>query len=185
MFTFDKPGKENTEKTIELALERAKELGLIDFVIASNTGITIEKFIDIAGDIKDLNVVCITHHVGFKEPGFDEMTGDTRDKLKSMGVKILTTTHLFGNIERAITNKFGGLYPGGIISGVLRCFCQGVKVCFEISSTALDGGLIPYGNDVMFMAGTGRGCDTAMIIKAAHGKDFFDTSVKEIVCMPR
>ena len=186
LFTFDKPGKDNTVKTLELAYEKAKELDIKDFVISSNEGYTIDEFLKILdGKWEEMNIVCVTHHVGFKEPGFDEMAPENRDKFAKMGIKVLTTTHLFGNIERAITNKFGGLYPGGIVSATLRCFSQGVKVCFEIGTMALDAGMIPHGKEVIAIGGTGRGCDTAMVIKPAHGKDFFATTVQEIICMPR
>jgi hypothetical protein len=186
LFTFEKPGKDNTINTLELAVKRGIDLGIKDIVVASNEGYTIDQLLNILERKNDkYNIVCVTHHVGFKEPGYDEMAPEKRDKFAKMGIKVLTTTHLFGNIERAITNKFGGLYPGGIVSSTLRCFSQGVKVCFEIGTMALDAGMIPHGKEVIAIGGTGRGCDTAMVIKPAHGKDFFATTVQEIICMPR
>jgi len=35
---FDKPGKDNTEQTLNLAFERGKELGLNEVVLASTKG---------------------------------------------------------------------------------------------------------------------------------------------------
>ena len=183
MITFDKPGKENTGRTLELALEKGRTLGIKYFVVASNTGETALELQKISEP--PVEIVVVSHHVGFKEPGYDEMSQETREKLDDLGLKVLTTTHLFANVERAITSQFGGLYPGGIISATLRCFGQGVKVCFEISTMALDAGLIPYGEDVIAIGGAGRGADTAAVISPAHGKDFFKTRVREIICMPR
>lgn len=187
MVHFDKAGEQNTKKTLELAVERAKELGIKDIVIASHTekANTINSFLEMGDIVENFRVSCVTHHVGFKEPGSFESSEETLDYLRNKGVKVLTTTHLFANIERDITNKFGGLYPGGIVSATLRCFGQGVKVCFEISVMALDAGLIPYGEDIIAIAGKARGADTAVVISPAHSNKFFDTRLREIICMPR
>lgn len=177
---FENRGRENTEQTARLALKRALELGIEHIVVASNTGFSVRPFIG-----KGPKIVCVTHHVGFREPGYDEMGEATRHELKKQGVEILTTTHLLGNVERAITNQQGGLYPGGIISQTLRMFSQGVKVAVEIAVMALDAGLIPFGKPVIAVGGSGGGADTAMVIKPSHAKTFFDTEVLELICKPR
>ena len=82
-------------------------------------------------------------------------------------------------------NQFGGLYPAEIIAQALRILGQGLKVCVEISTMSLDAGLIPYGEEVVAVAGTGSGADTAVVIATAHSNRFFDTKVKEIICKPR
>ena len=108
-----------------------------------------------------------------------------RAHLAEAGCAVLTTTHLFANIERAISGKFGGLYPGGIVSATLRCFGQGTKVCFEIGAMAADAGLIPPAQEVVVAGGSGGGADTALVMKIAHAKSFFDTEVLEVICKPR
>jgi hypothetical protein len=84
-----------------------------------------------------------------------------------------------------LSSKFGGVNPVEIIANALRMFGQGVKVCTEISVMALDSGLIPYGESVVAVAGTGRGADTAVIIKPAHAKDILNTRIQEIICKPK
>ena len=37
---FEKPGKQNTEETVNIALQAAKELGIDTIVVATNTGDT-------------------------------------------------------------------------------------------------------------------------------------------------
>ncbi len=177
---FDSTGKQHTEYVAKLALKRAEELGIKCIVVASNTGYTANFFTG-----KSPQIVCVTHHVGFREPGFDEMSSQTRSKLKAQGVKILTTTHLFGNVERAVANKFGGLYPGGLISHTLRMFSQGTKVAVEIAVMALDAGLTAYGEPVIAVGGSGRGADTALVLVPSHAKTLFDTEILEIICKPR
>lgn len=177
---FDEPGKINTERVAELALQKARESGIDHIVVASNTGYTARFFMG-----KGPKIVCVTHHVGFREPGVDEMGPQVRQELKANGVEILTTTHLLANVERAVTSKFGGLYPGGLISATLRMFSQGVKVAVEIAVMALDAGLIPYGKPVISVGGSGGGADTALVLIPSHAKTFFDTEILEIICKPR
>jgi hypothetical protein len=177
---FESRGKSNTEETARLALQRAKDAGIKHIVVASNTGFTARHFIE-----QGVSVVCVTHHVGFRGPGLDEMGPETRRELKEAGVQVLTTTHLFANVERSITQKQGGLYPGGIIADTLRMFSQGVKVALEIAVMALDAGLIPYGEPVISVGGSGGGADTAVVVIPSHAKTFFETQVLEIICKPR
>lgn len=177
---WDKKGVENTADTVNLALQRAKELSIEYVVVASNTGRTARMCLD-----QDVQVVCVTHHVGFKNPGEDEMSPETRQEFREKGVKLLTTTHLMAGLDRAVRLKFGGLYPAEIIAASLRMMGQGVKVAVEIAGMALDGGLIPYGQEVIAIGGSGIGADTAVVIMPAHSPHFFDTKVKEIICKPR
>lgn len=173
-------GQVNTEKTTALALKRAGDLGIEHIVVASNTGSTARFLV---GKVPYL--VVVTHHVGFREPGGDEMSAREREDLTALGARLVTASHLFGGIDRAVTNQFGGLYPGGIVAQSLRTFGQGTKVCLEIAAMAVDAGAIPWGREIIAIAGTGRGADTALLLLPAHAKNFFDTQVMEIICKPR
>lgn len=191
---WERKGRQNTVSTVKAALERARELGVRHIVVASNSGDTAEKFLDqgLAGKSVDqgllnqgLEVVCVTHHTGFAVPGENEMAPEKRRELQEKGVQVLTTTHLLAGVDRALRLQFGGVYPAEIIATTLRMFGQGVKVCVEIATMALDAGLIPYGEEIISVAGSARGADTACVIVPAHARDFFKTVVKEIICMPR
>lgn len=179
---FDQAGEHNTDKTLELAIKKAKELDIKHIVVASNSGDTVKKLLPYKDEF---NLVCVTHHVGFREPGSDEMDASTREFLQAEGVKILTTTHVLAGVDRAVRNHFGGVYPAEIMAQTLRIFGQGIKVAIEISVMALDAGLIPYGEEIVAIAGTAKGADAAIVISPAHANRFFDTEVKEIICMPR
>lgn len=173
-------GKANTQATCAMALKRAEELAIQDIVIASNTGETARLLVD-----KVENLVVVTHHVGFREPGQDEMTRGEREHLTDRGVRLVTASHLFGGIDRAVSNKFGGSYPGGLVAQTLRLLGQGTKVCLEIATMAMDAGVLPWGRDVIAVGGSGRGADTAIVLRPTHAKTFFDTQVREIICKPR
>jgi len=173
-------GPVNTERTVEAALARARELNIQHLVVASNRGRTAKLLMN-----QGVRVVCVTHHVGFTGPGQDEMPPEVREELRRAGVQVLTTTHLLAGVDRGVRNQFGGVYPAEIIAQSLRLLGQGVKVCVEVSVMALDAGLIPAGAEVVAVAGTGSGADTAVVIQPAHANHFFDTRVKEIICKPR
>ena len=70
------------------------------------------------------------------------------------------------------------------MASTLYLFGQGTKVCVEIAAMALDAGLVPFGEDVLAVGGTGRGADTACIIRPAYTADILATRVREIVCKP-
>lgn len=175
-------GNQNTDATIELALKKAVELNIKYMVAASHRGETVKKILKHKPDI---NLICVTHHNGFKNPGENDMDIETHKFLEGQGVKVLTTTHLFAGVDRAIRNQFGGVYPAEIMAQTLRIFGQGVKVAVEIASMALDAGMIPYDEEIIALGGSGTGADSAIVIEPAHSNHFFQTQVKEIICMPR
>jgi uncharacterized protein len=171
-----------TRSTLKVALTRAGDLGIKHLVVASTNGATALELGKILPD--DLEAVCVTHHAGFKEFGKNELPEAVENKLAEYGIPVLRTTHLFAGVERAIRLKVGGLGPAETIAFTYRTLGEGTKVAVEIATMALDAGLIPFGRDVIAIAGTGSGADTAVVIRPAHSRQFFDTRVREIVCKP-
>lgn len=176
---FDKPGKENTKLVAEEAIKYAKEKGIKHIVVASNSGETADYFKD-----SGLDIVVVTHVNGFTKKGENEMSPEKRKELENSGMKVITATHVLSGAERGLTKKFGGIYPVEIMAFTLRMFGQGVKVGVEISTMALDAGAIPYGEEVIAVGGTGRGADTAIVIKPEHADDILNTRICEIICKP-
>ncbi len=72
-----------------------------------------------------------------------------------------------------------------MIAQTLRRFGEGAKVCCEIVLMAADAGLIPESEEVLAVAGTGRGTDTVILIKSAASKRFLELRVLEILAKPR
>ena len=179
---FETPGEQNTESVLELVKNYAQAEGIRDIVVASTTGETGAKASRV---LKGFNVVVVSHHVGFREPGMWEMEEDNRRKILENGAKILTATHALSGVERAIRKKFGTVMPLELIAHALRLFGEGTKVCVEITVMAADAGLIPADRNVIAMAGTSKGVDTALVIKPASSSHFFDLEVKEIIAKPR
>jgi uncharacterized protein len=49
---FDKPGKENTEQTLKLAFQKGQQVGINELVVASTTGATAYKALEICKGFK-------------------------------------------------------------------------------------------------------------------------------------
>jgi len=179
---FEKPGKQNTNETLKLAVERAKQLGIKHMVVASSTGETAKKALEIA---KGINLVVVTYHTGFVGIGKNSMSVETEEFLRERGVKIVRQSHILSGLERSISRKLGGASRTEAIAEALRSlFGHGLKVCVEITIMAADSGAIPI-EEVVAVGGRSRGADTAVVIFPAHMNNFFDMQIKEIICMPR
>jgi len=68
---FTSPGKANTEALLKFVKDYAEARGLNHIVVASTTGETGVKASEV---FKGFNVVVVTHHAGFTEPGAQELT---------------------------------------------------------------------------------------------------------------
>ena len=70
---------------------------------------------------------------------------------------------------------------GGIVTKTLRMFCEGFKVAVEIAAMAADAGLVRIDEDIVSIAGTGKGADTALVMSPAISRRLFDMKVKKIL----
>ena len=179
---FDDIGKENTDDVLRLARQRAEELGIKTVLVASTSGWTAVKAVDA---FDGLRLIVVAHSHGFKAPDVSEFTEDNRKIVESKGATILTTTHAFAGVSRAMRLKFNTLAIGDIIANTLRVFGQGMKVACEIALMAADSGLARTDEDVIAIAGTGGGADTAVVLKPVNTHHFFDLKVREVLCKPR
>jgi len=173
---------DHTEEVLRSAKEAAERLGIKDIVVASTTGRSGARASEI---FKGYNLVVVTHQFGYKEPGKHELVEEYRKKIEENGGRILTSTHVFLGVERAIRKSMNTAYPAEIMAQTLRMFGQGTKVAVEIVTMAVDAGAIPHDRDVISIAGTGKGLDTALVVKPENSLRIFDMFVREIIAKPR
>jgi hypothetical protein len=186
---FEKPGgEENTSQTLALAKQRADALDIQTFVVASTTGTTAVKAVDA---LKGYKVIIVTHTAGFREPNTQEFTEENRKIVEAKGAIIFTATHALGGIHRALATPGAGgrTAPshaiGDVVAQTLRIFSQGMKVACEIAAMAADAGLVDSDAEIISIGGTGRGADTAVVLKPDYVHHFFGMRVKEVICKPR
>ncbi len=178
---FDKPGKENTEATLQAAARRAGELGIEEFVVATSTGRTALQAAATCGG----KVVGVHLSAGLWAVYVGPDPEIVR-QAEAKGVRFLTATHtLMGGVDTAVQKKFGGTPAADFIAHVLYLFGQGTKVAVEVVVGAADAGLLSMEREVIGIAGTSEGADTALVIKPAYSHDFFDLRVCEVIAKPR
>lgn len=178
---FEEPGKSNTEKTLKMAYERGVALGLNEVVVASTSGDTALKAFDI---FNNFTITAVSYHYGFRKPFEPVMDTAIRKDLIARGINVVSATHALSGVERAVAKKHQGVYPALLIADTLRLFGQGTKVAVEVSIMAADSGALT-GNDVVSIGGSGKGSDTALILKPANQSDMFDLRIREVICKPR
>ena len=101
---FEKMGKEFTEQTLSLARQRAEELGLKCVVLASYTGFTAEKALEIfAGERFHLIVV------GGARKDFPEAL---REHLESKGHHVIFSAEVRHDFSELVARAYQGFSEG-------------------------------------------------------------------------
>lgn len=178
---FENPGSENTDEVLRIAKQRAEELGIKTIVVASTTGNTAVKAMDV---LQGLRVIIVTHVTGSRAPDTQEFTEENRKIVESKGGIMVTVAHAFAGLSRAMRSKYNMYVLGEVIADTLRIFGVGTKVACEIAMMAADAGVVRTDEDVISIGGTGHGADTALVLRPVNTHTFFDLKIREILCKP-
>jgi hypothetical protein len=173
---FDESGAENTETTFKLVRERLRQDEIKKIVIASTTGATARKAMDFFKE-QGIKLIVVPHQFDFHRAE-NAFPSELAEILRHAGHDVHFGTMLFH------TDDFYGSNNPTTMANLLRCFCQGIKVCFEIVLMATDAGLVMSGERVIAIAGTGWGSDTALLMQAASSQHMKRLKVNEIICKP-
>jgi len=185
-FYFDVHGEINTDKTVELAAGRAEELGIRKALVASETGLTALKVLDA---FPEGEVIVVSSAAGTCVEG--TVIGDLRigipdegmlQELTKRGAKVVRGTDPFWNLaahtDLVDACKLGIMY--------FKVICGGIHVCISAVLEATDAGHLIEGEEVVALAGSFVGLDTAIVAGAANSVNFFKAfEVREIICKPR
>lgn len=185
-FYFDVHGEVNTDKTIELARERADELGIGKVVVASETGLSALKALE-AFEASEVIVVSSAVGTAVENSVIGDLKigiPDTRmmEELEGKGARVVRGTDPFWNISAHTglidTSKLGMKF--------YEVLCGGLHVCMTGVLEATDAGHLVEREEVVAMAGSFVGLDTAIVAGAANSVNFFNAfEVREIICKPR
>ena len=185
-FYFDVHGEVNTRKTVELAYERAALLGIDKAVVASETGLSALEALRV---FKGMEVIVVSSAAGTKVEG--TAIGDLRigipdeaihRQLLEGGAKVIRGTDPFWNLgahtQLVDAGKLGMMF--------LQTLSSGLHVCMTAVLEATDAGYLVAGEEVVAMAGSWVGLDTAIVARSANSVHFFDGfEVLELICKPR
>lgn len=179
---FTRAGLRNTAALFEAVARRAGESNIRTVIVATTSGRTAFEALDRLGE--GFDIIAVTHVTGFTEPNVQDMDEKDRRELEKRGVRVLTCQHALGGIGRAVRNRLGTYQIDELIAYTLRIFGQGIKVAIEVSLMAADAGLVSVGEDVISVGGSGKGADSAVVLRPANSFHFFDLKMKEIICKP-
>ena len=140
---FEDVRAENTENVFELVQERLNAGGINKVVLASTTvKVAKKRWIFLKNGIK---FVVVPHQFDFVRE-VNPFPLELVETLREAGHEVHFGTMLFHT-----ENLYESNIPT-LMANLLRCFCQGIKVCFEIVLMATDAGLLTKGEKVIAMA---------------------------------
>lgn len=194
IFYFNVCGQINTEKTLELAIQRANELGIKKLIVASETGLSALKAAEMLRD-SEIDLIVVTSAAGktidskiigaLKIGIMDERIWN---QLEKDGAKIVRGTDPLHNICAALERR-GIPTMATLVRTCLGIVSSGISVCVTATMMATDNGALKEGEEIVAAAGSWIGLDTAVVMRAANSVDFLKEGpaieVREIICKPR
>ncbi|GAY26308.1 hypothetical protein ATG_15110 [Desulfurococcaceae archaeon AG1] len=188
---FQYCGEANTEKLLSLVRLYCENTGINKVVIASETGRSALKALEIFKGT-NIKIIVVTHYpaetwgprgsipIGLKRKEYLK----NLKKLEEHGCRIVQGTRPFAPPSRSLNWKYPT--PEAIIDKTLEIFGAGTKIAIEAAIIATDAGEIEEGEEVVSCGGTYKGLDTALVVRTAYSMNFFkDFEVREIIAKPR
>lgn len=157
---FDEPGPQNTGALIEAVKGRIKRSGIEYAVVASESGNTAVKVAEALSEF-GVKIVCVAAYAGLRlawpESGkWPSITGETREKLEDLGVKIVEETPYIFKGVTFDAQFLGRAAPSWAIHEFLsRTMGYGFKTALEVAMIAAEAGAVPIDKEVIAIAGTG------------------------------
>jgi hypothetical protein len=197
MIAFDRPGPANTKAVVDIAQDAASKCDYV--VVASITG---DSAVQVAERITDKHIVCVTCPQGmhwrvdqmdtgvfaeipelaqlrdeWQREGLESVpmtvTKEHKQRLDALDVPIVQGTIPFFGPSFSIRLHLEQTTALDVIAKTLELISPGTLVGLECVLMAVDAGAIPEGEEVLALAGTERGLDTAWIIKSSASANLF------------
>ena len=190
VYYFDEPGEGNTQLVIEAVSQRLEVGGIKKVIVASTSGETAAKF---ARSLKGkTELICVSEASYRREWGEEWpcLKQEFGQELERLGVAIIDRApYVFHNsvLEAA---RWPGDFPERLVKETLYCFGQGMKVAVEVALMAASCGYATPYEDVIGVGGSGKGADTAIVLRATYPASLFDKDpgkrleIREVIAMP-
>jgi hypothetical protein len=170
---FSRPGAENTEEVARLAAERAGEGDIQAIAVATTSGRSALTVARATAGKAGTPVFA----VNFQAPQWQKHSPpdpEIRAQAEALGVRFMPEAPVVRYLK-----EIPGHSPDS-----LRRLGQGVKVAVEAVMQAVEAGRIDAGAKVIGIGGTSRGCDVALVVKAAGPDALNSLWVGEILAKP-
>lgn len=193
---FEKPGSHNTHSVIQVVKERIEEGDIKCVVVASISGQTALKFVE---ELKGLDVfvVCVSGFPGWlniHDLEYPFVKGEIRERLEKLNVSIVdkTPSSLSGDTIDYSLARYGYIPASWVMAETLEAVGgYGLKTAVEAILMATDCGVVPPSTNLVSIAGTDKGADTAIVAKSTFSAWTFSEDsnrrfqILEILAMPR
>ena len=193
---FSRPGKGNTDATLEAVQAYLKESGTpAPVIVASISGRTALKARETISDAS-IPILCVTGAPCWQnlpDISFPLICEETRKELHSADVSIVDSvpSSLSDTIEFSYA-RYGYRSPTWMfVETLLAVGGYGLKTAVECIFMATDGGHIPPFIEVVAVAGSDKGADTAIVARSSFSSTVFSSDpnkrfvIHEILAMPR
>ncbi len=193
VFYFNVCGQVNTEKTLKLAVQRAHQLDIKKLIVASETGLSALKAAEILRG-SGINLIVVTSASGTKIE--NTIIGDLSigipdkaiwNRLEENGARIIRATDPLYNIGADLERKSVPTLAT-LIRLCLGMISSGTAVCVTATLMATDNGVLSEGEEVVAVAGSWVGLDTALVVRVANSINLLKAGamqIREIICKPR
>ncbi len=198
---FEKPGAENTNDVISCLVDRVREGDIDSVVVASVSGrmatIVAEK---VRKQGLKTKVVCVSGPKSWKkypQYQFPLITRKEQSRLESLQVKVVNNIDepfkpiLFRDWWEKKTLKVPHPESDLFWMALICVGGHGFRTAIEIVFMAVDAGVVQPGQNVVAVAGTGRGLDSAVVLRAGRFNEAVGRypakrlKIEEILAMPK
>lgn len=190
IFYFLTEGRNNLPKTIELVIERSKQLQIKNIIVFTADGDGVLKLSEQLNNDKNIKIHAATFP--YKHPfAVTDDNGNTTYKYAELSKKEVKEKlqNLGINIIQGVMPLQDIIIPGvkdiktQTIHHTLSLISGGLRLCVQAVLMATDGGHIEPGEDVIAMS-----ADTAIVAKSCRSSWLFHPNdgleIREIICKP-
>lgn len=190
VYYFDEPGEGNTMLVIEAVSRRLKTDGIREVIVASTSGETAVQF---AQELQDkAELICVSEAPYWQElkKEWSSLKQEYRRELEKRGVAIIDRAPYVFHSSVLEAARWHAVSPERLVRETLYFYGQGMKVAVEVALMAVSCGYVAPYKDVIAVGGSGKGADTAIVLRTTYPPSLFDKDpakrleIKEILAMP-
>jgi hypothetical protein len=198
---FESPGEGNTTEVIRGVIKRACSGDIQAIIVASISGRTaIQTAEHLFECDHKIPIVCVSGPPSWEqypEYKFPLIAREEREKLDKLGIKVIDWIEepfksiTFRNWWEKETLEVKWPEAGLFWMTLICVGGHGLRTAVEVVFMAVEAGAVPIYDRVIGIAGTGRGVDSAIVMRATRFEDAVGTDsdkrlkIEEILAMPK
>ncbi len=190
VYYLEEPGAQNTRYVLEAVAKRLDMGDLKKVIVASTSGETALKFARALTGKAEL--ICVSEAPYRREWGekWPCLSKENQEELQKLGAIVIDKVPYVFHDSVLEAARWQTTSPERLMKETLYCFGQGLKVAVEVALIAVSSGYLEPYQDVIAVGGSGKGADTAIVLRATYPACMFDKDpakrleIREIIAMP-